>query len=284
MRSPNTVHVECSSDRVEIIQLINRFYWIIMKFGDPCQLAWCIIFFVWLSFLMTSLTITDVCARGIFPQDQKGITIVLDPGHGGYDPGAIGPGDIKEKDIALALIQAVKKRLPAHYNVISTRTDDYWIDIEERTAMANHHAADLFISIHIGGSFRHRASGLETFYWSGEGSKERRLPITTPEKWDVEEASIAWESIQERYLSKSRSLAARVHEELIGQLNINDRGWGAAPLYVLAGADMPAILVEVGYVTNPAEEKQLSNPFFLDIVADGLSKAITDFLQEEGRD
>jgi N-acetylmuramoyl-L-alanine amidase len=259
-----------------------------MKFGSTYQLIWFVVSFVLSSSLITSLTVTDVCAEGLFLQakkvTRKDITIVLDPGHGGHHPGAIGPGDIKEKDIALSLVQAIKKRLSAHYIVVSTRTDDYWIDIEERTAIANHHAAYLFISIHTGGSFRHRASGLGTFYWSGEEFKGLRHPITTPEKWDAEEASIAWESIQERHLSKSRSLAVRVHKELIGRLNINDRGCRAAPLHVLAGADMPAILVEVGYVTNPAEEKQLSSPLFLDIIAEGLSKGITDFLQEELRD
>ena len=254
-----------------------------MQLVGTYQLIWFMVSFV----LSSSLAVTDVCAEGLFFQGKKvaskDITIVLDPGHGGHRPGAIGPGGIKEKDVALSLTQAIKKRLAAYYNIISTRTDDYWIDIEERTAIANHHGAALFISIHTGGSFRHRAGGLGTFYWSGEGSKGRSHPITTPEKWNAAESSLAWECIQGRHLSKSRSLAVRVHKELIGRLNIDDRGCQGAPLYVLAGADMPAILVEVGYVTNPAEEKQLGSPFFLDIIADGISKAITDFLQEEQR-
>lgn len=240
--------------------------------------------FVLSLFLIMFLTFTDVRAEVMFSQGEKatgeGITVVLDPGHGGHDAGAIGPGDIKEKDIALCLARAVQKRLSGYYNVLLTRTDDYWIDIEERTAMANHHNADLFVSIHTGGSFRHRASGLGTFYWSGEEPKGVGHAIRATEEWDAEEESPEWERIQERYQSKSRILAVRVHKKLIGCLNIDDRGCGAAPIYLLAGADMPAILVEVGYVTNPSEEKQLANPLFLETVAEGLSKAIADFFQE----
>ncbi len=240
--------------------------------------------FVLSLFLIASLTFTDVYAEGIFLRGEKDrggrITIVLDPGHGGHDSGAIGPGDSKEKDLTLALARAVKKRLSGYYNVLLTRTDDYWIDIEERTAMANHHNADLFISIHTGGSFRHRASGLGTFYWSGKESKRVSHIIRATKEWDTEEDSSEWERIQERYLSKSRTLAITVHKELIGRLSINDRRCRAAPIYLLAGADMPAILVEVGYATNPTEEKQLNNPLFLELIAGGVSKGITDFIQD----
>jgi N-acetylmuramoyl-L-alanine amidase len=256
-----------------------------MKFGIIYQFVWGVVSFVLSFFLIISPIVTDVCAEGLLLQEKKAagkaITIVLDPGHGGRQAGAIGPGDIKEKDVALSLARAVKKRLSPHYHIVLTRTDDYWIGIEDRAAMANHYNADLFISIHTGGSFRHRAGGLGTFYWSGEVSKGLHPPLTAPEKWNTEEASLAWERIQERHLSKSRSLAVRVHKELLGRLNTNDRGCQAALLYVLAGADMPAILVEVGYVTNPTDEKQLASPVFLDITAEGLSRAITDFLQEE---
>ncbi len=249
------------------------------------QLTRLMVSFVLYFFLIASFTLTDVCAGSIYLQGQKeggeGITIVLDPGHGGYDSGAVGPGGLKEKDITLSLARAVKKRLSDHYNVLLTRTDDYWIDVEERAATANRHNANLFISIHTGGSFRHKASGLATFYWSGEKAKRVSHILGAAEEWDTETGSAEWERIQERYLSKSRTLAVRVHKELIGCLNINDRGCKAAPIYVIASADMPAILVEVGYVTNPAEEKQLGNQLFLGIIAEGLSKGITAFVQEE---
>jgi N-acetylmuramoyl-L-alanine amidase len=249
------------------------------------QLTRLMVFFVLYSFLIASCTLTDAFAGSIYLQGEKdggeGITIVLDPGHGGHDSGAIGPGGLKEKDIALSLAQAVEKRLSGHYNVLLTRTDDYWIDVEERAATANRNKANLFISIHTGGSFRHKASGLATFCWSGEKTKRVSHILGAAEEWGTESGSAEWERIQERYLSKSRTLAGRVHKELIGRLNINDRGCRAAPIYVIASADMPAILVEVGYVTNPAEEKQLGNQLFLGIIAEGLSKGITAFVQEE---
>lgn len=281
MRSPCILCLECLAYKIRFITLANQLCGITVRCGMLCKLTRLMVSFILYFFLIASFTLTDVCAGSIYLQGQKeggeGITIVLDPGHGGHDSGAMGPGGLKEKDIVLFLAQAVKKRLSGHYNVLLTRTDDYWIDVEERAAMANRNNANLFISIHTGGSFRHKTRGLATFYWSGKKDKGVSHILGTAEEWDTEAGSVEWERMQERYRLKSRTLAGRVHKELIGCFNINDRGCRAAPIYVIAGADMPAILVEVGYVTNPAEEKQLGNQLFLGIIAEGLSKGIADF-------
>lgn len=241
--------------------------------------------FVVVLFMIASFPFTGMCAEDLFLRNKKvtegEVTIVLDPGHGGYDAGAGGPGGLKEKEVSLSLARAIKKRLPDHYTVVLTRTDDYLVDIEERTAIANHHNADLFVSIHVGGSFRHRASGLGTFYWSGEKSRGAGYAGIATEAWDTEAESPDWERIQQGYLLKSRTLATHVHKELIERLNIHDRGCKGAPVYALAGANMPAILVEIGYITNPVEEKNLDNPSFLELIARGVSKGIIDFLQAQ---
>lgn len=235
--------------------------------------------------LVASVVLKDLHAGNRYVKDDgtrsKVVAIALDAGHGGHDSGVTGPSGVREKDITLSLAQALNERLSGRYNVLMTRTGDYWIDIEERTAMANNHDADILISLHTGGGFRHKTSGAATFYWSGREAKRTGQAAMASEDWNSREESPAWACVQEKFRTKSRALALRVHKQLIDSSHLNDRGCRIAPLYLLGGANMPAILIEVGCLTNPADEKQLSNPLFITIVADTLNEIITGLSELE---
>lgn len=203
--------------------------------------------------------------------------VVIDPGHGGHDPGAVGPTGLAEKDVTLSVARKIKGILSRAYEVVLTREDDYMIDIVRRTGVANHHRADLFISIHSGGGFGHQAQGIVTFYYSpgtGPGSipfrKEKDL-------WKVGERPPPWDEIQDKHRAKSQALAKLVHKHLLARLNPESRGIREAPLLVLRGADMPAILVEVGHLNHPAEEKNLRRPVVISATAEAICEAVKEF-------
>jgi len=201
-------------------------------------------------------------------------TVVLDPGHGGLDAGATGPDGVLEKTITLALAQMVAAVLENEHRVVLTRTGDYGLDIPGRTAVANGANADLFISIHTGGGFLHQASGLYVFYF-------KDLPtVSEPEKGSTGAGSMEnWDFLQYRHRTASSRLAREMENHLrAGTFTVN--GVETAPLMVLRGADMPAVLVEVGYLTHPLEEKKLQDPEVLADLAERISAAISSFLRK----
>jgi N-acetylmuramoyl-L-alanine amidase len=219
--------------------------------------------------------------RLIFQIPEK--TIVLDPGHGGYDKGAQGPEGTFEKSVAMEFAQVLALELNKTYHVILTRTDDYWVDILTRTAMANHQNADMFISIHTGGSFLHQASGMSLYYF--EKSSKPAL-IFEKEAMDGPKNSNyndLWSNIQIRHQHSSKvlseyilnSLKEKVDEE-VGYI-ADEQG---APLLVLEGADMPAILIELGYITNPKEEKSLNDINVLTDIAKRIKKGIDEYFEK----
>ena len=207
-------------------------------------------------------------------------TIVIDPGHGGHDTGAKGPEGTLEKTIALSLAQMLSNELKAQFRVVLTRTGDYWLDIPSRTAVANEAKADLFISIHTGGSYLHQASGLSLFFFK---ELSQVAPSTDNEKSlqsTIGQGAHPWDTIQSQYQSVSTRLAIIIksHLEDGNKYSINTaRG---APLLVLRGADMPAVLIEVGYLTNPLEEKKLLDTDVLADLVDKISKGIDDYFEK----
>lgn len=196
-------------------------------------------------------------------------TVVLDPGHGGKDSGAKGPGGAVEKEVTLALARVIAHRCGGRYTVHLTRTGDYAIGLAERTAVANRSGADLFISLHAGGSFRHQAGGIGVYFHLAQPQSEGA--------GDTGPSPTPWDRLQERHLDDSRRLARLVHSRLAERLTPTADITGALPLPVLAGADMPAVLVEIGHVSNPAEEADLQNPDHLSAAAEALCRAIDDF-------
>jgi len=203
--------------------------------------------------------------------------VVLDPAHGGRDPGAVGPSGLAEKDATLVLAEKIRDVLTPDYTVYLTRDGDYWLDIEKRTAVANHYRADIFISLHAAGCLHHMAQGMAIFLY-GSGSDQGLSPEPVENIGDGEEILRPWDQIQLRHTNKSKCFAALVHHELVAKLNPMDRGIQSVPCLVLRGVDMPAVLVEVAYVSHSAEEKELRDPSFMSAVAEAIGQGIREFL------
>lgn len=191
------------------------------------------------------------------PSQLAGRTIVVDPGHGGRDPGAIGYSGTYEKDVTLAIGLLVANMLEkAGATVIMTRHEDATVELAARTALANAVGADAFVSIHADAvGFGRIASGSSTFYY--------------PENGNSADASL------------NRRYAEAVHAEVLGQLGLNDRGVHERALYVVRNTVMPSALVEVGFIDNPDEEKLLLDPDFQARAAAGIVQGIVRFFSEE---
>ena len=207
-------------------------------------------------------------------------TIVLDPGHGGRNSGSKGPSGTYEKTVTLTLAHIIASELGDKYKVFLTRTDDYGMDISSRTSKANHLKADLFISIHAGGSFLHTASGLSIFYYQRISESALMIKPETIKSLGSNNLNAFWDDIQNQYIEKSRDLARLIQKSIQDQIKYLKYETGGAPLLVLSGADMPAILLEIGYLTNPAEEKALQNLDFLSDLAKGIANGIVVFFQK----
>ncbi len=206
-------------------------------------------------------------------------TIVLDPGHGGTDPGARGPGGTEEKTLTLALARSLKQRLEQRLpvRVVLTRTGDSLLPHDTRSALANQHKADLFISVHINSSPAAGASGAETYFASLEASDERAAEAATAANhgdplYDLQ--LILWDLAQSRHLAESQRFASLIQAELNDTLNLKNRGVKQAPFRVLMGAAMPAVLVELGFLSNPREESRLGDPEYRARLVDALARAV----------
>ena len=210
-------------------------------------------------------------------------TIVLDPGHGGYDKGAQGPDGSFEKTVTMEFARVLAAELENTYKVILTRTDDYWIDILSRTAMANHLNADMFISIHTGGSFLHQANGISLYYYEKISTSALMLKTESMEDSRSSNFKELWSNVQGKHQQNSKVLAEHIlnslKEKTGKKLEYNAEIQGV-PLMVIEGADMPAILIEIGYITNPAEEKSLNNINVLFDIAKKIKNGIDDFFEK----
>ncbi|HEV8662649.1 MAG TPA: N-acetylmuramoyl-L-alanine amidase [Candidatus Methylomirabilis sp.] len=217
-------------------------------------------------------------------------TIVIDPGHGGRDPGAIGSGGLREKDvvldIALRLEKLIKSRLGLA--VILTRREDVFISLEERTAIANRAKADFFLSIHVNAAPKSRAIGFETYFLSKEPSDSdarasairENVPLTEEGlagKGQDSVKAILWDMAYALYTRESAALAGMMLEELDKILNVNNRGVKSGPFFVLMGAAMPSALVEVAFISNAQEERKLQGESYRQRVAEALLQGIVKF-------
>lgn len=222
------------------------------------------------------------------------IKIVIDPGHGGKDPGAIGKGGLKEKDVTLRLARMLRDRLNEKLSssrLIMTRDSDVFIPLEERTAIANKNDADLFVSIHINSSPRPVASGVETYMLSVSKDEEsRRLAARengTSRKALSDLEFILNDLTRTAKTNDSIRLATFVQERLAGGLQkkfsgVKGNGVKGAPFYVLVGTKMPAILVEVSFVSNPMEEKRLRDDKYLKEAIEGISTGLMQYISGAG--
>ena len=221
-------------------------------------------------------------------------TIVLDPGHGGSEQGAIGPAGSEEKALTLALARMLRDKLEARLpvRVILTRDEDADLPLETRTALANQNSAELFLSIHLNASASRRATGAETFFLSLQASDEQAAETAAAENLSpgaapeaIEEAGlelILWDLAQTHHLNASQTLATFIQAELNGALGLLDRGVRQAPFAVLMGATMPAVLLELGFISNPDEEERLIDPLYRSDLLDAVIRAVVRYYVQQG--
>lgn len=247
--------------------------------------------------------------QGTPGEDDWGLirTIVIDPGHGGEEVGAVGRSGVYEKDLALDISRRLEARLEAggRFEVLLTRSDDRAVPNRERTALANSAGADLFLSIHLNSSRRASAHGTETYFLSLTASDEEAMSLaraenrgesrTTRGEGDKQGAEdgkdpagessedldlVLWALAQSEHLARSSRLADLIQDEMNRLLGVQSRGIKQAPFTVLMGATMPAVLVEVAFLSNKEEEELLASEEFRNRVTVALEAAILQFRAE----
>lgn len=215
--------------------------------------------------------------------------IVIDPGHGGKDPGCSYEGGIKEKDIVLSLAKLLKQKIEAELGreVLLTRTADEFVPLDERTAFANVHKADLFISLHVNAHSQSSIYGIET-YFLNMATDERAVMVAarenaTSEKNISDIQSIIKDLMLNTNISEGSKLAYQVQDGMWTGIDKSYKtkknlGVKQAPFYVLIGAEMPAILVETGFITNATERKRLLSVEYQELLADGIVSGIDSYI------
>ena len=215
--------------------------------------------------------------------------IVIDPGHGGHDTGTIGPGGLEEKDLVLDVGRRLGKLLETRLGaeVVYTRKDDTFIPLETRTAVANQARADLFVSIHANSSRDPGARGVETYYLNFTSSPEA-LEVAARENAVSEKSIYELQDLVKKIalkekIEESREFAGDVQQSLHSGLAvkspaIRDRGVKKAPFIVLIGANMPSILAEVSFVSNPTDERRLSTGEYRQRIAESLYRGIAHYV------
>jgi N-acetylmuramoyl-L-alanine amidase len=221
--------------------------------------------------------------------------IVLDPGHGGHDTGSIGPSGLLEKDLVLQVARELQKLLQEKLGaeVFLTRSDDTFISLEERTAVANKHKADLFLSIHANSSTSHNASGVETYFLDfarTDAAREvaaRENATTDHNIRDLQ--NLIGKIARAEKMEESKELASVIQKNLYrGVRKIlpasKNRGVRSAPFIVLIGANMPSVLAEVAFISNPRDEKQLKKEASQQSLATSLFQGIQGYMKTLGTD
>ena len=217
-------------------------------------------------------------------------TIVIDPGHGGKDPGTFTKGGRMEKDIVLDIAKILAPRLEERLGckVILTRDEDVFLSLEKRTAFANVNKADLFISLHVNANDVRGVHGVETYFLNMATDKRAVMLAAaenaTSEKNISDLQKILNELMLNTKITESSKLAHEVQDGITGhmektRINVKDLGVKQAPFYVLIGAEMPAVLVEVGFITNPTEKRHLGSKKYLTDLADGIAFGIDDYIK-----
>ena len=258
--------------------------------------------------LAVLLTVAAAFNPRPFAVEEEGVNIiVIDPGHGGKDPGNLGTGRYKDRekdvsfDVSLLVKQYIEENL-AGTKALLTRDDNQFIELYQRTVIANRANADLFISIHCNANDNHRAYGTESFVL-GMGEKDQRLNKTAQlenaarllednwetnyEKLDASNpaAIIALRAYQDAFLEQSISIADEIQHQFEGRVKRRNRGVKQQPLAVLRGSTMPAVLVELGFLTNPGEEDFLQSNRGKELLASAIYRAIKEYkYKRESRD
>ena len=239
----------------------------------------------------------QAAARQSEPSPARRYRIMLDPGHGGHDPGALGVSGIAEKDAVLAISRRVGRKLATRLavDVLFTRTTDIFIPLEERTARANAAKADLFISIHANASTNRDLQGVETYYLNNTNNRAT-IRLAAMEnglfkgvRKSTDESGLSYilsDLIQAGKEEESISLAHYLQEAIVSRARthypaVRNLGVKKGPFYVLVGAHMPCVLVEVAFISHRVEGKHLISPDYQEVLAEGLFLGIVRFLRTE---
>jgi len=223
------------------------------------------------------------------PQAKSFKTIVLDPGHGGKDPGARGRRGTEEKDITLKVALRLRELLSKQpgVRVLMTRDQDVFVELEERAKFANRQEADLFVSIHVNSHPSRAVKGIEIYHF-GEAKDQRALEVAARENGTPLNSTGAGveyflaDLLTTKKIEESMELAWTTKESLVAHMNghytVTDHGVKTAPFYVLRYTSMPSILAEIAYISNPSEEELLRKNVFIRDVADSLLNGVKSFL------
>jgi N-acetylmuramoyl-L-alanine amidase len=217
--------------------------------------------------------------------------IVLDAGHGGHDSGAVGPTGLMEKELVLDVTKRVGRLVETELGVkvLLTRDGDHFVTLRDRTSHANRERADLFVSIHANAHPQAVSEGVETYFLSSEATDNaaRQAAATENSVVQLEKASgrgrpdivraILWDLAQSEFQTESSRLAEVVQDSMTRSLRIPNRGVKQAGFYVLGGAAMPAVLIEIGFVTNPREERRLREPKYRDEIARAILAGLVEY-------
>ncbi|MBI5663994.1 MAG: N-acetylmuramoyl-L-alanine amidase [Nitrospirae bacterium] len=222
-------------------------------------------------------------------------TIVIDAGHGGKDPGAIGPGGLQEKDITLYVGKKLGEILEKRHGVkiVYTRDKDIFVPLNDRTETANSLKADLFVSIHVNASEQRKARGIETYFlnWTNDkealkvAARENKISINKMEKIQDGLQTILQDLARNNKREESMRLAHNVQSAMVNTLRndyskIEDLGVKYALFYVLVGAEMPSILAEISFISNHEEEKRLAADSYRNKVAEAIAKGIDAYISQ----
>jgi N-acetylmuramoyl-L-alanine amidase len=230
---------------------------------------------------------------------EPSFVAVIDPGHGGEQEGALSPTGEREKDVALDLALRISRRLKAMgAKVVLTRTGDVAVPLANRAALATALRADLFVSVHLNSmataELRKTTSGVETYFLSADATDSRASAVAARENADRlagepepdpndPVAGILSSLENAAVLQQSSRLAYALHEKLVAAVQAEDHGVKQAPFYVLAGARMPAVLLEVGFISNEAEAAKLRRREYRDRIAEAVVDGIRTFRVETRR-
>jgi N-acetylmuramoyl-L-alanine amidase len=233
------------------------------------------------------------------------ITVMIDPGHGGNDPGALGPNEVPkkkgakppkrllEKNLTLQLAKLLGSQLKSKNCIVHyTRTTDVAVPLTNRAKAANDAGADIFVSIHLNAFASKNARGSEVFFLSlgpvdeelqalAEAENEQNEPWTSNQDTDIV-AGILEDLAQKAYLHESERMAISIQTELNTLAGIKERGVKQAPFTVLRAATMPAVLVEIVFISNPTEAAKLRDPAFLKSAANAIAKGIQRYIKSTG--
>jgi N-acetylmuramoyl-L-alanine amidase len=229
----------------------------------------------------------SLATPGLTPALQRKLLVVLDPGHGGDDPGTSGPRGLSEKEITLAVARSAKRRLEERgFAVMLTRNGDRTLSLEERTAFAEGARGDVFVSIHVNAAPRSRVRGIETYYLDANHERHAlrvaaRESGVAPAELDALQRVLASFKVSE-VGSRSAALARAVQSEMVGGVRdayggVEDLGVKRGPFHVLFLSGAPAVLVEIGFLSNPVEANRLRSKLYREVVAEQIARGLSRY-------